>query len=235
MLKKIKAFTLSEILIALTVIGVVASLVLPQLVNGQKAATAQSQYNTAYSLIAKALTDMETDNISTMPEDYMTAGEFYPEFKKYFKISIDCGKYGTTNEEVCISTTSDDSKTPYKDLSGDKLAAGEMDLFDDGAFVLNNSMLVMLENNTNNPNGLLISVDINGKAKNPNRYGYDIFTFEVTKEGLLPLGAPGTTAKWSNDPDKYCNRLGNITYNGATCAYFATTNQDYFKDIYSGH
>ena len=40
MMKKSFGFTLGEILIALSVIGVVASLVIPQLVNGHKAGVA---------------------------------------------------------------------------------------------------------------------------------------------------------------------------------------------------
>ena len=50
MIKKFLAFTLGEILIALTVIGVVSVLVMPQLVLGQKAAKAKAQFNTAYAM-----------------------------------------------------------------------------------------------------------------------------------------------------------------------------------------
>lgn len=36
-------------------------------------------------------------------------------------------------------------------------------MLDDGAFVINNGMLFVIENPANNPNGLLVSIDINGK------------------------------------------------------------------------
>lgn len=235
MIKKLKGFTLGEVLIALSVIGVVASLILPQLVNGQKAATALSQYNTVYSLIAKAVTDMDIDNVSILPESYMTAGSFYPKIRNYFKIAIDCGVYGNTNTNVCFSTVNRTERANYKRFNGTQMNDTELSLFDDGAFVLNNGMLVMIENPANHPNGLLISADINGKNKLPNRLGYDVFFFELTKEGILPLGAPGTTAKWSDDPDKYCNKNANLQFNGVTCAYFATTDQEYFKKVYNGH
>ena len=72
MIKKIFAFTLSEILIALSVIGVVAVLVMPQLVAGSKAGKAKAQFNTAYTLMAKAITDMDADDVSIDPNKYPT-------------------------------------------------------------------------------------------------------------------------------------------------------------------
>ncbi len=236
MMKKFKGFTLGEILIAMSVVGVVATLVLPQLVNGQKAAQGRAQFDTAYSLIAKAIADMDADNVSILPASYSAAGNFYTKLKEYFIVTIDCGKYGTTNTDVCFSTINRDENSTYKRIDGSEMTDGELQLYDDGAFVLNNGMLIMLENPANNPNGLLISVDTNGKNKLPNRLGYDIFTFELTKNGLLPYGADGTTKKlFGDNPENFCNKNGNGQYNGITCAYYATTNKDYFVDVYSGH
>ena len=65
--------------------------------------------------------------------------------------------------------------------------------FDDGAVVLTNGMSIALEQATyreSTINGkvygrpILISVDINGKNKNPNRWGWDLFTFELTKDKM---------------------------------------------------
>lgn len=245
MMKKSFGFTLGEILIALSVIGVVASLVMPQLVNGHKAGEAQAQFNTAYSLIAKAVADMDADNVSINPVSY-GGGSFYEQLKKYSRITVDCGRYAATNTSVCFSTTDRDADKSYKRLSKTELTNSEKSLLDDGAFVLNNGMLVMIENSTYggnvNPPGLLISVDINGKNKNPNMWGYDLFTFELTKDGLLPVGAEGTgqnaDAKklWGKEkPGKHCDLDSDIAYNGITCSYFAVTDQDYFKKLYKGH
>lgn len=239
MMKKSFGFTLGEILIALSVIGVVASLVIPQLVNGHKAGVAQSQFNTAYSLMAKAVGDMDADNISINPASYGT-GAFYTEFKKYNRVAIDCGKYAATNTSVCFSTTDSASDLSYKSLSKKNMTSNEKQMLDDGAFVLNNGMLVMIENNI--AYGVMIFVDINGKNKQPNILGYDVFAFELTKDGLLPVGAEGTglgaTSKnlWgSKSPETYCDPNSEVLYNGITCSYFALKNQDYFKNLYKGH
>lgn len=233
MIRKKLGFTLSEILIALTVIGVVAVLVMPQLVLGQKAAQAQAQFSTAYSLLAKSIADMDADDVSVDPKDYLAAGSFYPVLKKYQKITIDCGVYQATNDSVCISTTNRDSTSDYLNRKGNTKM--DANLLDDGAFVLNNGMLFAVENNTNNPNGLLVLIDINGKNKRPNRLGYDLFAFEIVKGDVLPVGSPGTLAKWSNNPSTYCNDTSSSNLNGMTCAYYAATDQEYFKKIYNGH
>ena len=98
-MKKSFAFTLGEILIALGVIGVVASLTLPQVINGKKATEARAQFTTAYSMIAQAIDAMETDDISIKPETYMaTRDSFYPVAKPYFKVVQECGSQGNSGE-----------------------------------------------------------------------------------------------------------------------------------------
>lgn len=234
MIRKKLGFTLGEILIALTVIGVVAVLVMPQLVLGQKAAQAQAQFNTAYSLLAKTIADMDADDILKDPKTYATR-EFYNTFRNYNKITIDCGGINSsTNTSVC-PTNSD-----YKNMTGQTNI--NADILDDGAFVLNNGMLFSIENCPGcNPtlygkdHALWVTVDINGKNKRPNRWGYDLFTFQVTKDGVLPLGSPGTDSKFSATPETYCEKGKNVALNGATCAFQAASNQDYFKEIYNGH
>lgn len=236
MIKKFLAFTLGEILIALTVIGVVAVLVMPQLLVGQKAAKAQAQFNTAYSLVAKALAEMDADEVSTDPANYPTR-TFYPEFKKYNKYTVDCGvNNDSPNSSVC-PTTSD-----YKTLAGTDAAKN---LLDDGALILNNGMMFAIENckgcEFGTDHNIWVVVDINGKNQRPNRLGYDLFAFQVLKDGdMLPLGAPGTDAKFSANPSSYCNYKdkkaatgGN--YGGYTCAFYAATDKDYFKTIHSGY
>ena len=198
MIKKFKGFTLGEILIAMGVIAIVASLTLPQLVNGQKAAQGRAQFDTAYSLIAKSIADMDADNISVLPSSYTTSQSLYKALKNYHRVTIDCGDYSAANKNtsVCIGYSggnTNDKFDNYYIYNKNSQTKAYMNLFDDGSFVINNGMLIAFENpggvTNGNPNPMFISVDINGKNKLPNRYGWDLFTFELTKTGLLPLGA----------------------------------------------
>lgn len=236
MIKKFLAFTLGEILIALTVIGVVSVLVMPQLLAAQKASKSKAQFSTAYALMGKALAEMDADEISTDPANYPTR-TFYTQFKRYNKYTVDCGLTNSSpNTSVC-PTVSD-----YITLAG---GTAKKNLLDDGAFVLNNGMMVAIENcvgcdGYGADHNLWLVVDINGKNQRPNRLGYDLFVFQVLKNGdILPLGAPGTDSVFSKDPTTYCNyKVKNSTSGGTlggyTCAYFAATDNDYFKTIYKG-
>ena len=246
MIKKIFAFTLSEILIALSVIGVVAVLVMPQLVAGSKAGKAKAQFNTAYTLMAKAITDMDADDVSIDPNKYPTR-TFYDKFKPYNKIGVDCGYEPgqSSNKTVCPGNNADGTAKMYHQFSSSGLIGHN--LLDDGAFVLNNGMLVAIENckgcEFGADHNIWLVVDINGRDYTPNKVGYDLFVFQVTKDGLLPLGAPGTDAMFSAHPENYCCdprvnpgcTIANRSYNGYTCSYFASTDEDYFKRVFSGH
>lgn len=231
-------FTLGEVLIALGVIGVVASLVMPQLINGQKSAEARASFDTAYSLLAKSIADMDADNVSVDPASYNVSQSLYNTLKQYHRVTIDCGDFSAAskNTSVCIgyggasASTDQDNYYTFNKTTNTKVYINR---FDDGAFVINNGMLVAFENPANGFKW--VSIDINGKNKLPNRWGWDLFTFELVKGDILPLGAPGTSAPYSTNPRNYCNPAGNGNENGATCGYFAATNQDYFKDLYLGH
>lgn len=234
MLNKIKGFTLGEILIALSVVGIVSALVLPNLVAGHKAATAKAQFNTAYALLTKSIADMDADNISIKPANYTTSNSFYPVIKQYHRVTTDCGNYSTEkNDSVCIAYGGKDTsgtRDNYKSFNNKDI---NINRFDDGAFVINNGMLFAIENPEN---GMVwVSVDINGKNKLPNRWGWDLFTFELTNEGILPLGAPGTTTTYSEDPQSLCSDTSNSRENGSTCAFFAATRDDYFTRLYKGY
>lgn len=244
MIKKFKGFTLGEILIAMGVIAIVASLTLPQLVNGQKAAQGRAQFDTAYSLIAKSIADMDADNISVLPSSYTTSQSLYKALKNYHRVTIDCGDYSAANKNtsVCIGYSggnTNDKFDNYYIYNKNSQTKAYMNLFDDGSFVINNGMLIAFENpggvTNGNPKPMFISVDINGKNKLPNRYGWDLFTFELTKTGLLPLGADGTATEYSKNPETYCSETSSSNKNGATCAYYAVTDKDYFTKLYKGH
>lgn len=220
-------FTLGEVLIALGVIGVVASLTLPLIVKGRQATAAQAQFNTAYALISQAITEMETNNVSVNPANYNTARTFFPEFKKFFK---------TTVEKNYLFQG--DYK-PYRYLNNTVCPQDAYQYLDDGRFIINNGMDIFIENKNGNTNGLLIWVDINGNDKNPNTLGFDLFGFEMLNGGeLIPVGDPKTTKQdWRNAASscKYTEANDSKRGTGYTCAYFALNEPDYFKKVYHGH
>ncbi len=262
-MKKSLAFTLGEVLIALAVIGVVAALIIPMLINGHKAGVARAQFDTAYSMVSKTIAEMDADNVSVEPAKYMASRTFYSQYKKYNRIAFDCSDGGVNaNDSICAK--SNDENSGYQAFNGRNINASENQLFDDGCLVATNGMMFCVENPKDNFYGLLVTVDINGKNKKPNRLGYDVFSFEIVKGGyVLPVGAPdtgilGTESRqlWgysSKVPAEgeapegedvtateeaaktYCDKTQGKAFSGITCAYDAAMDKEYFKKLYQGH
>lgn len=215
------AFTLAEVLITLGIIGIVSTLTIPNLIANHKAVEMRTRLKTAYSLLSQAIEKMKADDISTNPADYGN-NKFQPVYIKYFKDAKDCGTaFKRIDKFNCPASATQGYKnytnTTFPYLSGNSP-------LDDGLFVLNNGMLIMIENA--GPI-IFISVDINGFHKPPNRWGYDLFTFHLLDGKLLPMGAEGTAYSDSN----YCNNTDKSSINGITCAQKALTEDDYFKKL----
>lgn len=87
----------------------------------------------------------------------------------------------------------------------------------------------MIQNETTGLDGIiLISVDVNGIYKKPNRWGHDLFTFQIMNDvKLLPMGSDGTKF----DKNDYCSVTSSDTINGIGCTYKALTDKDYFKNL----
>lgn len=222
-MKNLKGFTLAEVLITLGIIGVVSAMTIPALINNVRAVKLRSQFNKAYSEVQQAFKLM-ADNESVAPSDYYRTASFYKHFIKYFKSGFDCGTNGTNmNSNLpCYSR----NLPPYKTLHGGSTNGQS---FDDGQIGLMDGSLLLMENISNR---LWISIDINGYNNPPNQWGIDLFTFEVTDDGLIPMGNAKSSYK---DADKFCDPTKSVSNNGITCAEKAVKDPNYFKDLYKNY
>ncbi|MBR1424975.1 type II secretion system protein [bacterium] len=258
MKKKSFAFTLAEVLIAMTIIGAVSALVMPQLILGQKSNKARAQFNTAYSILTQAVTDMDADSVSVKQSSYEESSDFLAVLKNYVKVTQDCG------------TTLCEPKPSYPSS-----------LRNQRAFILNNGMLFIAEKapkqivirpsnlgyneytekiaeNDLNKNSwisyfipeakaaiiplqpnyrertgvILVTVDVNGNSKPPNKRGYDVFSFQLVDGDIVPVGGPGTFAQLTN-----CSRSSNgmnldFADSQMACSNEAAIDENYFKTVY---
>ena len=221
------AFTLAEVLITLGIIGVVAAITLPSVINDFR----QKQLHTAFlrssSMIQNALNQ--------------TASEYG--YTNYKELNSICGKLGKNDafsacrqenqalfEEICSdflsrfkilksmkatqfwylgnNTTnfSGTTKFNYGDLYGvtgwsNPRSRANAYLLSDGTMI---SSIAFYYHEPSD--GLSISFDTNGPYKGPNRYGYDIFLFN--------------TGTWY----KYCSKKSDGIqglYNGRGCYDYA--------------
>ena len=216
------AFTLAEVLITLGIIGIVAAMTLPSLVNKVQNKELEVGLKKAYAVIQSAFNQMTYDEGQTVNVSNYPSYSFLPKFKKYFKVVKDCGtnlcerSFPDANGNLGAS---DNYKTYNNKVAGNTY-------LDDGQVFIVDGMFLMVENMRNGP-FLFITVDVNGYNKKPNRWGHDLFTFQVMPNGkLLPMGADGTQFG-----SEYCTETSPNALNGIGCTYKALTDKNYFKNL----
>lgn len=218
------AFTLAEVLITLGIIGIVAAMTLPGIINDTRYAEIQTSLKKNYSITQQALLQMSIDEGQVIKADY---GNLILEskLKNYFKLGFDCK--GMDYRNICWHP-SDSTKPQYYTFNGQTKVKNSV--LDDGAFVTNDGSLYLFENAGGGTNHTTyITIDTNSIKKRPNQLGKDLFTFQITNKGkLLPMGAPGTHY---TDLETYCSASSTSDLNGIACTYKALTDKDYFKNL----
>ena len=217
---KKKGFTLAEVLITLGIIGVVAAMTIPNLINAHKAARYRSQFLKSYSTIQQALRLMSNDDLSLDFKDYKP-NKFYITFKNYFKGAVDCG-----NSDTADMISKKIHNCWYWRNSNDYVSYSKKnmrtDWLDDGQIALPDGTNIYIENLYES----FISVDINGFVNPPNRWGVDLFTFQLVNGELRAVGDLKTKFP---DSDKYCNPTGTERENGISCTIKAINDPNYIK------
>lgn len=221
-------FTLAEVLITLGIIGVVAAMTIPNLINNYKAHRLRSQFLKSYSTVQQVLKQMEVDDVSLDISTYKENASFYKAFMKYLQAPFDCGYAEFIKNSPCyhyIPYGTDNAK-PYVSLDGNSTVNGNW--FDDGQIALQDGTLLLFENPKSFANNIWITVDLNGYNNKPNKWGYDLFTFQFIDGELKTMGAQGTTY---TDMSRYCNLETTNGMNGIACAQKAKEDSEYFKKL----
>ena len=161
-------------LITLGIIGIVAAMTLPALINKHEKLTTATKLKKSYSVLAQSLKMSEVSNGSLDYWDYtLTASEF---LQRYL-----------ANYILISNRTVTETGIRYRYLNGE--ACQE-------SFCVRDSYTVFLSDGTslivsafqNFSNGRVIMVDLNG-VKEPNMLGKDVFVYAIIKKyGLSPFG-----------------------------------------------
>lgn len=101
---------------------------------------------------------------------------------------------------------------------------------DDGQLILNDGAQLLFEG-TDYSTSFYISVDINGYRKLPNKWGEDLFTFQLMENGKLsPMGAPETDYQSPG----FCSRETDLNLvnwlNGIACANRAIYDNSFWDE-----
>ena len=223
---KLKAFTLAEVLITLGIIGVVAAMTLPTVINNFRKKQTVAQLKKAYSTLAQAFTMAQKDygdvsewNIGSnmsMDSDNQDVNNSLRNFAKqylipYLRIVKDCDAGSEVTGQCDYDIYNFGNKVWDKQSNSNEYR-----------FIVNNTMIVALRYNNNGEyfgDGIFVRVDINGKQK-PNTFGEDIFYMylnrqtkkfnmqgiEQTRENMLN-GSRGCANRTSAHYGKWCCAL----------------------------
>ena len=183
-----RAFTLSEVLITLGIIGVVAAMTLPSLIGNYKKKQTVVQLQKVYSILSQAF---EQSQIKNSEYKYWVSG-LELGAKKYFELYwMPYLKYMT----YCDNTAKCGYKAPApwlrNDLSGNfnySLISGDLR----APFILSDGTLISLSTGAGGETSLVennfIFVDLNA-GRGPNVAGIDLFVFIPTQQNTIkPYG-----------------------------------------------
>ena len=224
-----KNFTLSEVLITLVVIGIIAAITVMILITDiQEKATVQ-RVKQAYSMLSQAYGIILKDEGS--PDEWGMQGMYddishkilAKKFIPYMKVQTDCTDMTSTHQsgKYCSSRYSDiASYSSFTTINGLVFT-----------FRSWNKNCTSRYGYVKNVCGQII-VDINGN-KNPNVLGRDLFSFYFTKDKIYPIGTNGDSISLYN----YCTNIrafgqpyGNYA-NGMGCTAWVIYNEnmDYLR------
>lgn len=205
-----KAFTMAEVLMVLAVIGVVAAMALPRLSDNVDEQALVAGVRKAYSDLQIAYDAMvtrygEPDGWLNGLESNKKASELLKNrLKESLDVELDCEDSASN----CMPTSTTDAYY-LKLKSGIGLAiSADNDVdFTCDSFQYRYYPCAFGD----------IYVDVNGPDKGPNQDGYDIFDFELSKNGVEPEGLSNASGVWlytdGSDNTAWVIKAGNLDYN----------------------
>lgn len=208
-----RAFTLAEVLITIGIIGVVATMTIPNLLTkmdrDKKIATvrkAQSILNQAIKLSTIDNEDYEAWDTSLPPREYLD--KYYT---PYMKVIAYCDTYSKCNYK---------SAAPWSRYNGSNSYTGFNAYSRIPIFTLDGILYSISQtggSNDQDDNGIYdfnyigsngVFIDVNGPKK-PNRFGNDVFMLVRNQDGsVMPLGYNLPDSKINQD----CSKQGKCLY-----------------------
>lgn len=215
------AFTLAEVLITLGVIGVIAALTIPTLINKTNNKELANAFLKNYATIVEASKQIINDNSGDITNIFPTAQDLSDAFAQKLKVSKNCPN--TQANGICWPNPVDAKNLAGNDFTGN---------YNDNAptLNLNNGSSVRFYNNWYKPacnqwyitrggktEGVcaVLHIDVNGMKK-PNQLGRDIFELALYPTlGIIGFGTQGDANDYSLG---YCSTSYNGADSGCGCA-----------------
>lgn len=200
--RKYLAFSLAEVLVTMAIIGIVAAMTIPSLIEVNQQIEAESAARSAYSTISNAINGILAENQMSELNGICNNSDNIC-FKNYMLDKLEYIKDCGSNISGCWTT--------YHYYDGTTASVSG------AAIQLNNGMYVLFEwldkscNASNNDRCGRISVDANG-PKGPNKFGKDTYVFHVWQNSVRPYGINEDTGN-----NQSCNKSDRGKFSGFGC------------------
>lgn len=230
--KKHSAFTLSETLITISVIGVVAALTLPSIIQKQYEKETVAKVKKAYSILSQAYLMANTEfgsfdqwGITTNKDNKESHIIFGNNMKKFMKLSKDCiGQSNTYTNNNCYINNSTSLVN-----SASRVVLNNGSVISFRMYSSNCSSKYVIPGKANTCG--IITLYTNPKKETQN--GKNAFVFFITKEGtVVPEGSPKGVHQFNQACNKnitkpYPSYSGSNMY-GCTAWVIYNENMDYW-------
>jgi len=227
-----KGFTLAEVLITISIIGIVAALTMPSLMGNHRKKELESRFKKAHAITESAILRMSTDypyiNVAFCGSAGAdrTNNKFIQAFSKYFNITA--SDYTDSGRDL---TTLGYKQTAFYQSGPGKITFNA-DSHNNGAVWLNNGMMIASAGCWWAIDKVDFIIDTNGR-KGPNKTGYDVFYFQIGPNNELYPSAGGYFSRHTNEADlkSCCNfeKTNTCAFvpadTGFSCSSYAMRNQ----------
>jgi prepilin-type N-terminal cleavage/methylation domain-containing protein len=192
--KRYDGFTLAEVLITLGIIGIIAALTIPTLMQNSQDKAIVSSAQKAYTILSQAYISAVQENgtpdnwaLGSTGGDTAGSAEILNKVLPYIKTTKTC-----VGDSSCWTKTYKnlDNITTWSD--GTVSTASSSAILADGTLILTYTYGNGCSTSRGSTPALSavcgeFFVDVNGN-KNPNRLGVDVLLFYLTKNGMMPTG-----------------------------------------------
>jgi len=201
MMKTKKGFTLTEILVALAVLAIIAAVTVPSLISITNKHNFTNGLKRANLTLKTATGELMAENSGTMIK--LISFDCGPELRDKYCTKLNCIKKcdGNSVDNGCFanpkSLSGIDTGWNFNNKNGAVLNNGMTITFDWYTSACNTATY-QVSGQTGCSNGAGLYIDVNG-LKPPNVLGRDVFSFIVHANGIAAAGLPGTqyqTANW---------------------------------------
>ena len=202
------AFTLAEVLITLGIIGVVAAMTLPSLIQNYQKKALATQTQKFYSMMSQAVkqymadygvddlrnTPLASDNYESWrsPEAIASLRDFVT---KYLKVVKECNP-SNEDDNNCFAPVYRLWDNSIPDDENTWNFTTEAAWTERRDYVLADGSVIRISYSA----PIELYVDVNGK-KGPNRVGYDLWNMDIFYDGVIDEGTVGPECRGSIDAD----------------------------------